>query len=341
VPKIEIDVTSPNIEESVNPPPFTGEKAWDFDVTKSPEPDKHFVMLYKDAVDSNFTIQNFSIKLKANIGPGLSSSAINARNPRWEKLDGPSSGSLSSTTGVEVNFENPKVGGVYKFAFDLDGFKRTEFCVVLPLAGAEMDGVIQADLVRADAFVTSVKTNYAPKQLRYRENLERWFNDSHAGDYVGRPDNQLTPSVWYYGQVNTVGGEEYRLGATCTWKGRPVRLTKPSNFILGYAMQQIGISRTLAQSGTLADPTWKKLIEWNFTDMASVGAGWDVANGANYGTTVSNLVNTIWANESADDKSKKLWPNPNAPDNYQGSSTHNGIVYNIEYGAPGFLFMTK
>ena len=68
-------------------------------------------------------------------------------------------------------------------------------------------------------------------------------------------------------------------------------------------------------------------------------AGWDVANGADYDTTVTNLVNYIWTHEEDDDKSRKLWPNPNVPDNNKGSSTTELFNYNTGYGAPGFLFM--
>jgi len=338
---VEIEVTSLKDGVSVNPPPFEGGKVHPFNPAKPGNllPDKHFVVLYKDVVNSSFTVQDFSIKLKANITPGMSSSAINARNPRWSLLSRPwGSGALMSTTGVEVNFENPKEGGVYKFAFDLDGYPRTEFCIVLPLAGAEMDGVMQADLLLADAFVAVLTDNYTSKQLRARDNLEKWFVDFNRGDYVGRPDSQLTPSVWYYGQVNTVGGEEYRLGAVCTWKGRPVLLTKPSNFIIGYAMQKIGIGRTKAQAGTLS---WRNIINWTFTDGASVGAGWDVANGANYGTTVSSLVNYIWTHEADDCKSKKVWPNPNPPDNRKDSPFYNDFVIDRHYAAPGFLFIKQ
>ena len=110
-------------------------------------------------------------------------------------------------------------------------------------------------------------------------------------------------------------------------------MTKLRNFILGYTMQQIGVSREFARLGT--NPfTFEET-----TDKASVGAGWDVANGADYDTTVANLVNYIWMNEDEDDKSRKLWPNPNAPDNYMGSSSTNLFNRNTGYGAPGFLFM--
>jgi len=216
----------------------------------------------------------------------------------------------------------------------MHGWKQTEFPVVLPYAGAEMDAVIKADLLKADVFAAAINAKYWMPGKRAR--LMKWFWGGGAGDYTGRPNNTATPTIWVYNQVNDDSG----LGVVCTWKGRPVQLSKPTNFILGYAMQKIGISKTLAQSGTLVSKKANDLIEWNFTDVASVGAGWDVANGANYDIIVSNLVNHIWNNEAENSKSKKLWPNPNPPDNYWGSST-NRFDYNIKYGAPGFLFMKE
>ena len=72
--------------------------------------------------------------------------------------------------------------------------------------------------------------------------------------------------------------------------------------------------------------------------QASVDAGWDVANGANYDTTVSALVDQIWTGEEENDKSKKVWPNPNGAQNLGGSSASGGINYNWWYGRPGFLY---
>jgi len=37
---------------------------------------------------------------------------------------------------------------------------------------------------------------------------------------------------------------------------------------------------------------------------------------------------------------EKVWPNPNPPDNYGGSS-QNSIDLDRQYGVPGFLFMAE
>ena len=286
------------------------------------------MVLYKDVVNSDFTVKDFTIKLKANITPWVSSDVINSLNPRWTKLSGPSSGALSATTGVEVNYENPKEGGVYKFKFELDGFSPTEFCVVLPLAGAEMDGVMQANLTMADAFVTRMKAKYNSWTRNNSSNLERWFYEWNSGDYVGRPDNQATPAVWYYGQVSTANytAEDYGLGVVCTWKGRPVRMSKMSNFIVAYTQQKLGLWYLPAKA---AAAKWYGTRDlWGSTAAESFDKGWDFAKyGGNYNTIVGNLVNYIWTNEKADDKTKRPWPNLNPPDNDGGSPLFDDFDY--------------
>ncbi len=337
-----INITSQQLGTSQNPPPFAGGTNWIFCVTNSPSPDKHAVVLYKDVVDESFNVQNFDVTLTATLVPaGITTNQLTFH---WEKVSGPASGQFLPSTGTSAVYQNPKQGGVYRFRLTLrDGDINLAFGeanLVLPLAGAEMDSVVKTNLPMADAFVARMKTKFGKNQLKDRDNLERWFYSWNSGDYVGRPDNQETPSVWYYGQVTTANSTNvnYGLGSVCTWKWRPVRLTKPSNFILGYAMQQLGISRIKAQAATLS---LKNIADWNFTDSASVGAGWDVANGGYYDTTVSSLIDYIWTHEDENDKSRKSWPNPNPPDNDGGSSMYEDFDYDRQYAVPGFLFKTQ
>ena len=325
-----VNATSSKSGASLNPPPFEGGKPWPFNVTRSLNPDKHMVVFYKDVIDSAFDVKDFDVALTASYSP---ESALREGDlGYWEKIEGPDSGFKDPQCYPEVAYHNPKVGGVYRFRFRSsligDG-SISEANVVLPLAGAEMDSVMKSDLLLADAFVAKAMAKYTFDELHDPKNWLNWFWNNHAGDYTGRPDNAITPTVWAYNQVNDTSG----FGAVCTWKGRPIRLTKLSNFILGYAMQQIGVSRDVARQSTRIFGITET------TDKASVGAGWDVANGANYDTTVTNLVNYIWTHEEDDDKSRKLWPNPNVPDNNKGSSTTELFNYNTGYGAPGFLFM--
>ena len=328
-----ISVTSPQLGTSPNPPPFPGMTRQVFRPDRSPDTDRHAVVLYGDVADAAFNVQDFDVTLTACLA--LADMTEDGLSFRWEKVSGPGSGQLLPQGSAAV-FRNPKLGGVYRFRLTVgkDGtdWSFGEANLVLPLAGAEMDGVVNADLARADAFAAAVKANSSSRwQLQNPKNWRRWFWDDHAGDYTGRPDSANFPTVWFYNQVNDGSG----FGVVCTWKGRPVRLTKLSNFILGYAMQQIGTSRAKARRGT------GLFTISETTDRASVGAGWDIANGENYDTTVSALVDYIWMHEAENDKSRRLWPNPGAPDNYKGSSTDVLFDYNTWYGAPGFLFMTQ
>ncbi len=50
-----------------------------------------------------------------------------------------------------------------------------------------------------------------------------------------------------------------------------------------------------------------------------------MAGGADYGTTVSNLVRSIW--DKADEKNQKLWPNPMPAEN----SVPPAAVFNYNY----------
>jgi hypothetical protein len=332
--KIEFDLVSPALGVSTNPPPFAGMREQIFRPDQSPAPDQHAVVLYRDVIDANFNVQDFDVTLIARLNPSITTVAPSTVH--WTKVSGPTSGELLASDTLSAIYRNPKMGGVYRFHVAIRNGTGTDIAfaeanLVLPLAGADMDSVVQADLVKADAFSTAVRSRYTPHELQKFGNWRRWFWDEHAGDYTGRPSNADTPTVWFYNQVNDDSG----FGAVCTWKGRPVRLTKPSNFILGYAMRQIGASREKARRGT------GLFTFTETTDRASVGAGWDVANGESYATTVSILVDYIWTHEEEGDKSRKVWPNPNAPDNYKGSSSNIVFDYNLWYGAPGFLFKTR
>ncbi|MCL1920893.1 MAG: hypothetical protein FWG50_07415 [Kiritimatiellaeota bacterium] len=314
---VEVDVMSSKAGVSANPPPFEGGKAHAFDVTHSPNPDKHFVVFYKDVVNSHFNVQDFSVTLKANITPQLPPGTLNSLSPRWTKLSGPNSGALSSTTGVEVDYVNPKEGGVYRFKFELDGFQPTEFCVVLPLAGASVDDIMEADLVRAQAFATHLKANYSKVSRQLPWNGARWFSRGSTGDYSGRPDNEGNPTVWTYNQVNSTPilpdgkpNPQFGAAAVATWAGKPIKTAKLSNFMIGYTAELIGVCDFFQWVAGLSIGTpndGSATLSWQ--------AGRDVANGAPYAQTVSALVTQAW--DQSDGKNEKLWPNLAPADNYR------------------------
>jgi hypothetical protein len=331
------DLSSPKMGESPNPPPFAGQQEHVFCPDKSPSPDQHAVILYNDVVDENFNIEDFDVTLSLDVAP---QSIADHLTYVWEKVSGPDSGVLiPSATRIAV-YRNPKEGGVYRFrAHALNNgtpVSYGEANLVLPLAGAEMDSILQANITMADSFVTRVKTKYTKRDYRKRKQLDNWFVIWNSGDYVGRPDNQNTPSVWYYGQISDANDDTGGLGAVCTWKGRPVRMSKMTNFLVAYTVQKLGVNYLRAKvglagsafgtsDGVTASQSWDE--GWNFSE-----------NGGTYETIVINLVNYIWTHEEDDDKSKKPWPNPNTPDNDGGSPLFEDFDHNRQYAVPGFLF---
>ena len=335
--KVEsIQVASPKLGTSSNPPPFAGGTNWIFCVTNSPSPDKHAVVLYKDVVDGSYNVQNFDVTLTATLAP--SGITTNPFTFHWEKISGPASGELMSSTDTSAVYRNPKQGGVYRFRLTVRNGNMDlafgEANLVLPLAGAEMDSIMSTNLPMANAFVARVKSRYSPWACQKISNLEKWFVNGNAGDYVGRPDNQATPSVWYYGQVSSTINDNYGLGSVCTWKGRPVRLTKLTDFLVAYTIQQLGVNYYRAKIGVLGGFGTGDGV----TASKSWDEGWYLArDGGNYDTIAVGLVNYIWTHEDADDKSRKPWPNPNPPDNDGVSPWYDGFDIDRAYAIPGFL----
>jgi len=273
------------------------------------------VIYYKDVINVDFEVQPFTVDLK--FGPAL-------QGATWSKVAGPTSGSLNGS-GSNVAYKDPDKGGVY--SFDVTVIEKTTITyLVLPLAGAEVKNLIQSDLLKADAFATTVVSTYNVLERNLPSNGNRWFVNAGAGDYLGRPDNTNSRTFWKLNQVSSNG-----MGAVATWFGYPTRVGKMSNFMVGYAARKIGVlsfSGWIAQIiGTSNDPS--AIQSWN--------AGWDVGGGADYTTTVSALVKDIW--NKADDKNKRLWPNPLALDNHVPRATHTDV--DREFSSPGFLYMTS
>lgn len=311
-----------------SPQTFEGHKPWPFDSSKTP-PDKHMVVFYNDVIDSSFNVQDFDVTLTANILP--SSITADMLNEVWSKISGPSSGNLNRTDTFEIKYQNPKLGGVYRFDFDLgiSGCPKSEANVVLPLAGAEVDSIVSADIGRANTFASTVKARYHYIQRQLPSNGVRWFYAYNAGDYLGRPDNASSPTVWTYNQVTANG-----YLAVGTWKGKPIRVAKISNFMVGYAAHKINVNPVFAWAsqlkGTRNDASATK--SWN--------AGWALADGGTYDTSVTALVADIWdKDDDAGRKNMKLWPNTSATDNYVVPNSFSDPDH--QFTSPGFLYMAN
>ena len=315
-----IHVTSSVAGDSSNPPPFDGQTNYEFNVRHSPNPDKHLPIFFESVKDNDFNVKDFSVRLKVELMP--SDIATSMRFAKWEFLEpSPRSGSLVPLNATEADFVNPKVGGVYHIGVTYYGSPMSECNIVLPLAGAEIADLLAANIVQASNFVQKAIAKYSGRRCNSPRFGWKWFVKEGNGDYLGRPDNSLSPTVWCYNQVSDTG-----MGAVATLAGIPIRIAKLSNFIVGYAssLLDIGSKRSfLAQLiGTSNDQS--SVMSWQ--------AGEDVAKGSNFWLTVSNLSHKAWG--ASDRKNMRLWPNENNLDN-----AGNPIYYtnfNRVFYPPGF-----
>ncbi|MBQ3316306.1 MAG: hypothetical protein IJG70_10185 [Kiritimatiellae bacterium] len=310
---------------SPNPPPFEGQTNHEFNVRHSPSPDKHLPVFFEDVKGEGFEANDFSVRLRLEILPsGFSLPGVSAM---WEFLEpSPNSGSIVPVNALEADFVNPKVGGVYHIGVTYYGSPMSECNIVLPLAGAEVADLLAANIVQASNFVQKAKAKYSGRQCTSLRFGWKWFIKEGNGDYLGRPDNAASPTIWFYNQVSDDTG----MGAVATLYGVPIRAAKLSNFMVGYASSLLGIGSTrssLAQLiGTSNDQSAS--MSWD--------AGVNVASGSNFWHTVSNLSHEAWG--AADSKNRRLWPNKNNLDN-----AGNPIYYtnfNRVFYPPGFLRKT-
>ena len=212
--------------------------------------------------------------------------------------------------------------------YDFFKMRQSEANLVLPLAGADITAIVKNDLQRARIFATKVNSKYSWVERNSVKNGLRWFFNNGAGDYLGRPDTPLSPTVRMYNEVNDVTG----MGAVGTWFGVPVRVAKASDFIVGFACKIIGVSPFNAWIsqilGSRNDGSAKK--SWD--------AGWKLGKGeAFYDKLGPTLVKDIF--DEGDEKNMNLWPNPNPATNH-----YPGKVYvnpNTQFISPGFLEMKK
>ena len=320
----ETQVTSPTAgitDGSSNPQPFAGHTNWDFNVTHSPHPDKHFAVLFRDVVNPDFSVRDFSVRMALVVDPPDAP----VGTASWFPLDPtPQSGSIVSTDARIGELQDPKVGGVYHIGSCFDGSPTNECTIVLPLAGAEMYGILQGDLAEADGFANRSKENWPRRWYSRMFFASKWFTFDKYGFYRGRPDNASRPTVWYYNQVRDSDGK----GAIGTLLGVPIHIEKLSNLLAAYAcgklevpLEEQGLSQWFGSSNDeSADLSWT--------------IGTRLANGGDLLREVGYLATNAY--QSASEKCRKVWPNPNPVDNHRGSFGHGN--FDTEFSSPGFIY---
>lgn len=300
---------------------FTGQEPHGFDVTHSLSPDQHVPIFFGDVVvGSDLTPGDFFVDIELRVKPA----GADVGQANWMRLGPtPPSGLLYAISEREARLANPNMGGIYHIGATFNGSPTNECNVVLPLAGASVDGLLRNDLARADAFAADMVAHF-PEVDR---NQPLWglslFGSTRRGNYLGRPDNAESPTVWHYNQVSDSDGK----GAVATLSGVPIRVAKLSNLIVGYTCERMGVYRECQELsqflGTRNDASAEE--SWD--------CGNDLANGADFDAAVAALVRSAWL--SADLKTRRLWPNPNSAMNW--SSQTSAVDWNHFFYSPEYL----
>ena len=314
---------------SPNPPPFVGEAACPFSITNSLAPDKHLVVPFCNVAtlgEDGFSIADFTVYMNLELEPaGVFGYDLQGEWELIEAIPQPS-GSLVLISPVDVEFQNPKKGGVYRFRGRIGGSPWTEANIVLPVCGAGVEGVFASDLAMTHTIMTNLCAKYDWETRNSPMFGLKWFVREGAGDYLGRPDNQQRPTTWRYNQVNDLTG----FGAVATFYGYPTRMAKLSNMTVGFGSQLIGVNnfrQNMSQYiGVDNDAT--ATMSWD------CGTGL-AAPGVNISSNCAACAKAMW--NVADDKVRRLWPNNLPADNHDPYSYT--VDYNFYFISPGLINM--
>ena len=307
---------------------FPGSQQRVFREWKNPDPDLHQPIFYCDAQSLLqeplvFAEPMAYMETEAHMTPD---ETPDPEDCSWRCVAGLPSPIPELGSGVWSDFHVPLHGGVFKFRFSCAGLQDSDAFLVLPLAGASVDDIVEAEIAAADAFAQKVLLSHTLRERNSREFGMKCFFNNGAGDCRGRPDNAASPTVRFYNEVSNANG----FGAVCTWNGKCVRLAKISNFLVAYACQKIGVRAFL-----------QDLSQWSGTrngDSAVVSwdCGVDLANGTKTLVECARWIgNTSW--REGDEKLMKLWPNPASADNF--AEPDSIVDYDTQFTIPGFLRM--
>ena len=316
-------------EKNNNQPPFYGEMACPFSMTNSPIADRHIAIPYYRVVNTNnFSVVDFSVNMRLELNPDVAP----PYDAEWQILSNTAeSGAIANAHGLCADFANPKRGGVIRLRSRVDGSPWTEGNIVLPLAGASIDGIVEGDIVAYAAQMDWLIANYNQDERNSKDFGERWFVSGGNGDYIGRPDSAARPTVWLYNQVNDAPTPDLNgvgFGAVMTWHGLPTRLSKVSNMFVSFGTKRIGVAEWRRQLSRI----WYGTSDFFFGDGTS-SMSWEAGNTlstTNFAQTTGALVTNMWLRLG--EKERRLWPNEaNADNHVQWSKTFD---YNRQFVSP-------
>lgn len=318
----EVDVWSEKGGESPNPPPFEGQTCAVFRPDRNPNPDRNYPIFFNSVVNGQFEVQPYTVEYRIRTTP--ENFTISGELTTLDKVNGPDSGMIVNASGKTAYFYTPSEGGVYAIDVRYGDSPPTRTNLVLPLSGATVDAVVANDLDRADQAVSHLIEQYPLSERQEIAFGLHYFNDNGMGDYLGRVDADMKPTVWAYNEIEDISG----LGAVATLCGLPIRMSKLSNLMVGYATSSLNVSewrQSLAQLiGTWNDTTAS--MSWDCGVLLS-------GDKTNLESKLGSLVTNAWFH--SDNKEKRLWPNLEGASNYSRRSRI--INFNRNFCSPGFI----
>ena len=283
---------------------FTGGKSYSFDPARSEikgNPGDPLVIFLKDVeeggkegtADNPFVLQDFNVKVEAKL------TCTPRTGNHWKLISGAADLVANPANPNTVELKHLRRGGIYKVIYDqLDGSPVSEAIIVLPLAGAEIEDIIRNDVRLATIYAQNYTKNHNLfEQVVFLAALWEVAGAGTAavagtatiisdalplalmggwsyGNYLGRPDNALQPTVWFYNSVtHSRSGFLWKnppgMKAVATWYGVPVRIAKLSNFIVAYTVEKIHVPAKIQEiaqsSGTKndasGDDSWKAGVD--------------------------------------------------------------------------------
>jgi hypothetical protein len=230
---------------------------------------------------------------------------------------------------------------VYRFRGRCDGSPWTHANVVLPLCGASIDAVFDADMAVVASAMQTLRDTKSWYQKQDGDFGDKWFYDHNVMDYIGRVDNTSWPTVWQYNQItDDVLNEYYRMGAVATFRGVPTPVAKLGNFMAGYGTETVGVWRILRWASQFT-----RGLANDATGSMSWAVGEDFASsaGTNLVECTTTLATNMWSlvagGQVENYKVFALWPNPANADNHAETLTTD-FDHNRQFLSPGIVRKT-
>lgn len=319
-------VETDNIEASAtvadnSPQLFDGHKTDFGDPCAAASPGQSLIIFYDDVVDANFQVQDFDVTLKANVLPTCVTA--NQLGESWAKVEGPSSGSLNQTDTFEVKYQNPKVGGLYKFEFDLgvSGSPKSGANVDLPLAGADMTAWLDAETKAVGAWAAGHRTatdtdNYSPiPGVTFYNVYKTWcILSAFRFDYVLEPVDaqQHAPCMRFF--------DNQRIYSYVTVNGVVVDGSKINNMMWALFGSYWGFDEISIRMGAHLNQVARTRLLDGATSQNAIRFGFDIHDNPSANiATILTPANMRSLQDSTSLIEEKLWPSLNPADT--GNST--------------------